>query len=80
MKIFTLMAQIEGLLPNALHGGGKGAPAPIPIAPPEAPPPEDTAMLETKDTPTETKKAQTKGAKSLQIPLGTIGGNKPLNI
>ena len=61
-------------------GGGKGAPAPIATPPISAPPPVEEATLETVATDEETKKAQTLGAKSLQIPLGTIGGDKPLNI
>ena len=61
-------------------GGGKGAPAPIATPPVVAPPPVDEATLETVATDEETKKAQTLGAKSLQIPLGTIGGDSPLNI
>lgn len=56
------------------------APTPIPTPPPVAPPPETAPTLETTPTDVKKKKAQTQGAKSLQIPLGSIGGNKPLNI
>lgn len=80
MKIFKLMAVVAKEIPDAHYGGGKSAPSPIPTPPPVAPPPTEEATLEVADTIAETKKAQTKGAKSLQIPLGTIGGNTPLNI
>lgn len=61
-------------------GGGKDAPAPIPTPPPVAPEPETQETLETVSDTDQTKKAKATGAKSLQIPLGTIGGDKPLNI
>jgi len=80
MKIFKLLQKINKEIPNAYYGGGKGAPAPIPTPPPVAPPPEETAMLEVPETVAETKRAQALGAKTLQIPLGTIGGTQPLNI
>jgi len=80
MKIFKLMKAVANEIPNTYHGGGKGSPAPIPTPPPVAPPPEETAMLEVPETVAETKRAQALGAKTLQIPLGTIGGTQPLNI
>ena len=61
-------------------GGGKGgssAPQPIYTAPPSAPAATEEATLEEAITPEDEEKmkkeAQTKGAKSLQIPLTTGG-------
>ena len=79
MKIFKLVQLFAGEIPNGYHKP-EGAPAPIPTPPPVAPPPEEEAFLEVPTTLEETKRAQTLGAKTLQIPLGTIGGSKPLNI
>lgn len=61
-------------------GGKGGAPAPIATPPPVAPEPEKQETLTVADDTVATKKAKALGAKSLQIPLGTIGGNAPLNI
>jgi len=80
MKVFQIIRAVAGEIPTTYAGGSKSAPAPIPTPPPVAPPPEEQATLETVDTTVEERKAQTLGAKSLQIPLGTIGGDKPLNI
>jgi hypothetical protein len=78
MKIFNIVRAIRNETP--MRYNGKGAPAPIPTPPVEAPPPVEEATLETTPVEADKKKAQTLGAKSLQIPLGTIGGDKPLNI
>ncbi len=73
------MINLEKLL-MTYPGGGKGSPAPIATPPPVAPPPVEEATLETVATDEATKTASALGAKSLQIPLGTIGGDQPLNI
>jgi len=80
MKIFKLMAVLAGEIPGLYAGGGKGAPKPIATPPPLAPEPETQETLAPTPIEEETKKARIAGAKSLQIPLGTIGGDKPLNI
>ena len=80
MKIFKIMMAVAGEVPEVFAKGGKGAPAPIATPPPLAPEPETQETLETVTDTEEKKLAKTTGAKSLQIPLGTIGGNQPLNI
>ena len=75
MNILELLKPFNGLMAFTAD-----APKAIPTPPVVAPPPVEEATLETVATDEETKKATTLGTKSLQIPLGTIGGDSPLNI
>lgn len=79
MTIFKLMAIAVNEIPDVLRGGGKGTVAPIATPPPLAPEPETMETLQ--DTPEAEykKQAKTQGAKSLQIPLGTVGSSDVLN-
>lgn len=52
---------------------------PIQTPPPQAPEPETLETLQTTETDTQTKLARTQGAKSLQIPLGAVGGADIIN-
>ena len=52
---------------------------PIQTPPPQAPEPETMETLQTAPEDAEKKLAKTQGAKSLQIPLGAVGGADILN-
>lgn len=75
MLVTRLIQVWAGEIPGLYAKGGKGVPAPIATPPPVAPPPEEEATLETAkgDNEMEKKVAQSLGAKSLAIPLGSIG-------
>ena len=73
-----LVAVAMGEVPSIYAKGGKGsAPAPIATPPPIAPPPPNVATMEqaTDENEKTNRKAQALGAKSLAIPLGTIGSS-----
>ena len=52
---------------------------PIETPPPLAPEPETMETLQTTPEDKLKREARTQGAKSLQIPLGTVGGNDVIN-
>lgn len=79
MTIFKLMASINKEIPNAYYGGGKGTVEPIKTPPPLAPEPEKMETLKTAPEDVAKREARTQGAKSLQIPLGSVGGADILN-
>ena len=79
MTIFKLMQVINKEVPDVLRGGGKGTVKPIATPPPLAPEPEKMETLQTAPEDVAKREARTQGAKSLQIPLGTIGGTDVLN-
>ena len=72
MICFKFLRVLEGLEDTVLNGGGKGAVQPIKTPPPLAPEPETAPMMEVAPEEEYKKEAKTQGAKTLQIPLGTI--------